>query len=155
MTFTWCAATLVLLLPLAAACHKAVARLETPHVDRSCQIVVAVPAAGDTDFAKRQDDVRYRRLTLHAAEHLGYPHPGSARSHWRRRCPRASSARLDSGLKGLLNGLERPRRHAERELQVHGLGWLTGSEGSERAFKRRRDRRSDGLNLADDLVHGS
>ena len=79
MRFTWSAATIALLLPLAAACSKAVARSETPDVDRSCQVVVAVPAAGDRDIAKLQDDVRERRAAARAAEHLGYRFVARAR----------------------------------------------------------------------------
>jgi tetratricopeptide (TPR) repeat protein len=71
MTFTWSAATIALLLPLAAACSRTAARSETVRVDPSCQVVVAVPAAGDRDIAKLQDDLRERR-TARAAEHLGY-----------------------------------------------------------------------------------
>ena len=78
MRFTWSAATIALLLPLAAACSKSVARSETPEVDRSCQVVVAVPAAGDRDIAKLQDDVRERRAAR-AAEHLGYRFVARAR----------------------------------------------------------------------------
>ena len=80
MRFTWSAATIVLLLPLAAACSKAVGRSETPDVDRSCQVVVAVPAAGDHDIATLQDDLRERRAAARAAEHLGYRFVARART---------------------------------------------------------------------------
>ena len=80
MRFTWSAATIVLLLPLAAACSKAVGRSVTPDVDRPCQVVVAVPAAGDHDIATLQDDLRERRAAARAAEHLGYRFVARART---------------------------------------------------------------------------
>ena len=80
MTFTRSAATIALLLPMAAACSKAAPRSDTAGIDRSCQVVVAVPAAGDRDIAKLQDDVRERRGAARAAEHLGYRFVARART---------------------------------------------------------------------------
>ena len=80
MTFTRSTATIALLLPLAAACSKGAARSDTAGLDRSCQVVVAVPAAGDRDIAKLQDDVRERRGAARAAEHLGYRFVARART---------------------------------------------------------------------------
>jgi tetratricopeptide (TPR) repeat protein len=79
MTFTWSAATIALLLPLGTACSRTVARSESPGIDRSCQVVVAVPAAGDHDIARLQDDLRERRAAARAAEHLGYRFVSRAR----------------------------------------------------------------------------
>ncbi len=78
MTFTWSAATIALLLPLTAGCSRTAARSETARVDPSCQVVVAVPAAGDRDIAKLQDELRERRAAR-AAEHLGYRFVARAR----------------------------------------------------------------------------
>ena len=80
MTLTRSAATIALFLPMAAACSKAAARSDTAGIDRSCQVVVAVPAAGDRDIAKLQDDVREHRAAARAAEHLGYRFVARART---------------------------------------------------------------------------
>ena len=79
MTFTWSAATIALLLPLAAACSRPVARRKPLDLDRSCQVVVAVPAGGDRDIATLQDDLRAGRAAARAAEHLGYRFVARAR----------------------------------------------------------------------------
>jgi tetratricopeptide (TPR) repeat protein len=78
MTFTRSAATVALLLPLAAACGRTAGRSETPRVDVSCQVVAAAPAGGDRDIATLQDDLRDRRAAR-AAEHLGYRFVARAR----------------------------------------------------------------------------
>jgi tetratricopeptide (TPR) repeat protein len=78
MTFTWSAAAIALLLSLTAACSRTVDRSEAARVDPSCQVVVAVPAAGDRDIATLQDDLRERRAAR-AAEHLGYRFVARAR----------------------------------------------------------------------------
>ena len=80
MTFTRSAATIALFLPMAAACSKAAPRSDTAGIDPSCQLVVAVPAAGDRDIARLQDDVRERRGAARAAEHLGYRFVARART---------------------------------------------------------------------------
>ena len=79
MTFTWSPATIALLLPLAAACSRTVNRPEAPRLDRSCQLVAAVPAGGDRDIATLQDDLREGRAAARAAEHLGYRFVARAR----------------------------------------------------------------------------
>jgi tetratricopeptide (TPR) repeat protein len=82
MTFKCSAAAIALLLPLAAACSRSVARSarsEPPAVDRSCQVVLAAPAAGDHDISTLQDDLRERRAAARAAEHLGYRFVARAR----------------------------------------------------------------------------
>ena len=73
------AATIALFLPLAAACTRTVARSEPTSIDRSCQLVIAAPAAGDRDIATLQDDLRERRAAARAAEHLGYRFVARAR----------------------------------------------------------------------------
>ena len=80
MTFTWSPATIALLLPLAAACSRPVPRSEAPRLDRSCQVVAAVPAGGDRDIARLQDDLREGRAAARAAEHLGYRFVARART---------------------------------------------------------------------------
>ena len=79
MRFTWSTATIVLLLPLAAACSKTAARSEAPGLDQSCLVVAAAPAARDRDIAKLQDDLRQRQAGARAAEHLGYRFVARAR----------------------------------------------------------------------------
>ena len=73
MRLTWSAARIALLLPLAAAwpAVEAVARSETLVMDRSRQVVVAVPAAGDHDIARLQEDCA-TCAAARAAEHLEY-----------------------------------------------------------------------------------
>jgi tetratricopeptide (TPR) repeat protein len=78
MKLTWSAATIAVLVPLAGACGRTVARSESPGLDPSCLLVVAAPAAGDAGVAKLQDDVRERRAPR-AAEQLGYRFVARAR----------------------------------------------------------------------------
>jgi tetratricopeptide (TPR) repeat protein len=79
MKLTGSAATIAMLLPLAAACHRTVPRSEAPGPDRSCQVVAAAPAGGDADIARLQEDLRERRVPAGAAEQLGYRFVARAR----------------------------------------------------------------------------
>ena len=67
MKLTGSAATIAVLLPLAAACNRTVPRSEATGPDRSCQVVAAAPAGGDADIAKLQEDLREQRVPARAA----------------------------------------------------------------------------------------
>jgi tetratricopeptide (TPR) repeat protein len=72
-------AAMAALLPLASACNRAAASPEPPRLDRSCALVVAAPAAGDTDIARLQEELREHRGGARAAEQLGYRFVSRAR----------------------------------------------------------------------------
>jgi tetratricopeptide (TPR) repeat protein len=79
MTLTRSLAAMAAVLPLAAACTRAAATPGAPRLDRSCELAVAAPAAGDPEIAKLQEDLRERRGGARAAEQLGYRFVARAR----------------------------------------------------------------------------
>jgi tetratricopeptide (TPR) repeat protein len=79
MTFTSSLATIAVLLPLAAACTRTIARSEPPRLEYACQALVAAPAGGNRDIATLQEDLGEGRAAARAAEHLGYRFVAKAR----------------------------------------------------------------------------
>jgi hypothetical protein len=71
--------TVVLVLLFSQACSRTDVSTESSELDRSCRVVIAATADGDTGIASLQRNLRERSAPARAAEQLGFRFVARAR----------------------------------------------------------------------------